>query len=244
MEQTNTIIVISRYEKDMHWTKKFVEHGFRVLVYEHEKIASHPYFVNENKGREASIYLKYIIDYYDNLTPYTIFLQDSEKSWHHEGSIVDLVHHRVGKKDKFYNFNNRCLALIEPNNLYPMMVEYFNKYLAPYIGDIEKYGDWTAGYKCCSQFVVHKNTIRRYPKKMFEDMLAYMLDGRHDEKAKGHMFEWTLHLMFDNPLTMHKMSPKKYREMMEKRKKKINNAVRDKKHVFIDGCRVIISYGD
>lgn len=51
-------------------------------------------------------------------------------------------------------------------------------------------------------------------------MLAYMLDGRHDEKAKGHMFEWTLHLMFDNPLTMHKMSPNKYREMMEKRKKK------------------------
>lgn len=242
MNHENTIIVISRHEKDMSWTRKFVDQGFHVLVYDHHKHANHPYFLKENKGREASVYIKYIVDYYHYLHTYTIFVQDEEKSWHHEGSIVDLVHNHKGKKDKFFNFNKRCLALIEPNNLYSMMKEYFVKYLAPYIGPIEKYGDWTAGYKCCAQFVVHRDIIRKYPLKMYEDMLQYMMDGRHDEKAKGHMFEWTLHLLFDNPFTIHKMSEKKFQKMMNERKEKIKDFAGREEDVYINGCKLIVNY--
>ena len=113
-----------------------------MIVYDHEKHHHHPYYVKENRGREASVYLKYIIDDYDYLHHFTVFIQDDDKSWYHEGSIVT-------------------------NDLYPMMKEYFTKYLAPYIGPIEKYGDWTAGYKCCAQFIVHRDIIRKYPKKMY-----------------------------------------------------------------------------
>jgi len=171
-----------------------------------------------------------------------VFLQDEEKSWHHEGSLVDLVHEQINKKDKFHNFNNRCMALIEPNPLYPMMQDYFQKYLAPYIGPMERYGDWTAGYRCCAQFVVHQSYIRKYPKKMYEDLYSYMMDGRHDEKAKGHMFEWTLHLLFDNPFLIHKMSEKEFHKKMKERKNKIDEALKNEKPAYIDGCRIIIAY--
>lgn len=98
MNQENTIIVISRHEKDMTWTRKLYDEGFHVIVYDHKKHPNHPYFVKENKGREASAYLRYIIDYYDHLHPYTLFLQDDEKSWHHEGSMVELIREQKGKK--------------------------------------------------------------------------------------------------------------------------------------------------
>lgn len=242
MNNENTIIVISRHEKDMSWTRKLCDQGFHVIVYDHQKHSNHPYFVKENKGREASVYLRYIIDYYDHLHQYTIFLQDDDKSWHHEGSIADLVQGRKGKKSKFFNLNKRCLALIEPNNLYPMMKDYFTRFLSPYIGPIEKYGDWTAGYKCCAQFIVHRDYLRKFPKKMYEDIFQYMMDGRHDEKAKGHMFEWTLHLLYDNPFIIHKMSEDKFKKMMNSRIKKIKEAVGKEEQVYIDGCRVIVNY--
>ena len=42
-----------------------------------------------NKGNEASVYLKYIIDNYDNLPDFTFFIHDEEYAWHHTGSIID-----------------------------------------------------------------------------------------------------------------------------------------------------------
>ena len=41
-----------------------------------------------NKGNEASVYLKYIIDFYDNLPEFTFFIHDEEYSWHHSGSTL------------------------------------------------------------------------------------------------------------------------------------------------------------
>lgn len=246
MNSSNTIIIISHFSEkekksNVDWVRKLIELGFHTIVYDHKYSSTNPYYVKENKGREASVYLKYIIDFYDSLQPFTIFLQDEEKSWHHDGSIVDIIKN-YEKKIKYHNFNNRCLALIKPNNLFPMMKDYFQKCLESYIGPIEKYGDWTAGYPCCSQFIVHRDYIRKYPKKMYEDMFKYMMDGRHDEKAKGHMFEWTLHLLFDNPFLMHNMTEEKFKKLMEKRERKIEKAKGDEEKVFFDGCRVIVNY--
>ena len=244
MNNSNTIIVVSTYSelgKNLDWIQKFIKKGYHVCLYDHKKSNLNPYYVPENKGREASVYLRYIIDYYDSLQEYTIFIQDDDKSWHHKGSIVDIIiekekeNNSKTKKIKYKNLNNRCLSLIYPNDLFPMMKIYFRKYLSPYIGDMSKYGDWTSGYPCCSQFIVHKEYIRKYPKEMYEKMYRYMMDGRHDEKAKGHMFEWTLHLLYDNPFTIHNMSEKEFFEIMEKRKEKIEK----NQFVYFDDCRVI-----
>lgn len=243
MNQENTIIVVSRYKKNVNWTRQLIENGFRVIIYDHEKQNNNPYYIKKNKGREASVYLKYIIDYYDHLTPYTIFLQDEEKSWHHQGSIINHVLSQINKSEKFYNFNNRCLARIKSNKLYPMMEEYFNKYLQSYIGNIEKYGNWTVGYKCCAQFIVNKEYIRKYPFEMYKNMFKYMMNNnKYDEKAKGHMFEWTLHLLFDNPFIIHNMKKEEYDKVIQERVNKIEMASKSEDKVKIDGCRLIISY--
>ena len=50
-----------------------------MIVYDNNEHKNHPYVLSHNKGKEAVAYLRYIIDYYDHLTPFTIFLQDCKK---------------------------------------------------------------------------------------------------------------------------------------------------------------------
>ena len=62
-----------------------------------------------NKGNEASVYLKYIIDYYDELSNFTFFIHDEEFSWHHSGSIINKYKEAINSKNTYYNINDKCV---------------------------------------------------------------------------------------------------------------------------------------
>lgn len=53
------------------------------------------YNIPVNKGNEACVYLKYIIDNYDDLADFTFFIHDDEYAWHHSGSIISLFDQAV-----------------------------------------------------------------------------------------------------------------------------------------------------
>jgi hypothetical protein len=77
------------------------------LIYDKEN-SNNPLNVPVNKGNEASVYLKYIIDYYDNLSEYTFFIHDEEYAWHHSGILIDKFKEAVASKKKYYNINDKC----------------------------------------------------------------------------------------------------------------------------------------
>lgn len=198
---SNTTIVVSRFQANTHWTQRLAEMGYCVCVYEHGTNPNNPYNLPRNCGRESSAYLKYIRDHYDALTNYTIFTHDDEYSWHHDGSLVDLISRKlttIPETIKFINFNNRCTDSIK-NAMWPTMKSYFDKYLAPYIGHRSQYGDWTLGNRCCAQFIVHRDRIKRHPRKFYEDLYRFHITPTKDDPigyAKGHLFEWTIALIF------------------------------------------------
>lgn len=77
------------------------------MIYDKEN-PENPLNVPVNKGNEASIYLKYIIDYYDTLSEFTFFIHDEEYAWHHSGSIIDKFREAIDKKELlYYNVNDR-----------------------------------------------------------------------------------------------------------------------------------------
>lgn len=220
MQPQNTFIVISRHKKNTEWAKKLVEDGFHVAVYDHEP-SDYGYYVPTNAGREASVYLKYIIDHYDSLFTFTIFVHDDEKSWHHSGSLVDVI--TTTPPSLYKSLNNLCMSSILENDKMPYMRVYFKKYLEPYIGSIDKYSDWTVGEKCCAQFIVHKKRILQYPKKFYEDIYRWLLATKLDAKSAGHLLEWTWGLIFDNPFKHHKLTVKSLQQRQETRKSDTNN---------------------
>ena len=216
MDPSTLTIVVSRFNRETQWTQLFTSKAYNVCMYEHGSPNS-PYNIPGNIGKESIVYLKYIVDHYDYLNKYTFFLHDEDTAWHHEGRVTDLVFKEVersqklkSKYPKYYNINNRCCKSITTIDWFPSIRKWFDKYYGPYIGKHKMYKDWTFGNKCCAQFVVHRDRVREYPKKMYEDLLHWMYTTPLHSEESARYLEWTWILLFDNPYTHRGMSKKEY----------------------------------
>ena len=197
MNPGNSIVVVSRWDRPTGWTQRLVQKGYRVLLYEHGTNPNNPYNLPANVGKEASVYLHYIVHSYDTLPTYVVFLHDEEHSWHHRGSIVDRVLAHEGKRHYYHNFNKVILGSIQKNQWWEKISAWFDRYLAPYIGPREKYGDWTVGNVCCAQFVVHRDRIRQFPKRFYQDLYGWMMTTQLDSEVSARFLEWTWFLLFN-----------------------------------------------
>ena len=103
-----TNIVVSRYNRNVDFVYRINDNkNINILIYDKEN-PTNPYNVPVNRGQEASVYLKYITDYYDQLPDYTFFIHDEEYAWHHSGSIIDKYQEAIKSNKKYYNINDKC----------------------------------------------------------------------------------------------------------------------------------------
>jgi hypothetical protein len=187
-------IVVSRYKKNTDFIYKLEKYGVNILIYDKET-PSNPYNVPINRGNEASAYLKYIVDHYDNLPEYTLFLHDEEYSWHHNGSIEERFLEAVNSNELYYNINNFYLKPtdVEQNRKF---YRWYKKYIQPYIPLRTLPKNWMEGHKGCAQFLVHKSLIQHLPKKFYQNLYNWILNFK-DGKLSGYYLEWTWHLFWD-----------------------------------------------
>ena len=99
-------VVVSRYNKDTNFVYSLKDIApVKVMVYDKCNPRT-PYNVPVNIGREASTFLKYIIDHYTKLPEFTFFIHDEDRSWHHNGTIAERFKEALDSKKLFYNINN------------------------------------------------------------------------------------------------------------------------------------------
>mmetsp|Transcript_25870 Transcript_25870/g.66751 ORF Transcript_25870/g.66751 Transcript_25870/m.66751 type:complete len:185 (-) Transcript_25870:494-1048(-) len=86
-------IVVSQYEEDIGWLQelqsKVNDSMLTVSIYQ-SKDDSKPGFV-KNVGNEAYKYLRYIVDNYDDLPEYVMFVQASAQDWHDPQPKLDII---------------------------------------------------------------------------------------------------------------------------------------------------------
>ena len=104
-------IVVAKYQKDVSFLD---ETGIPYTVVTKEEVP--------NKGHEATSYLYYIINNYDNLPQNLIFIHDENESWHHTGKITEHVHEWINDFEKkgstYYEFNfNSGVPEIHPKGI-------------------------------------------------------------------------------------------------------------------------------
>jgi len=188
-------VVVSRYKKNTDWLKSLEKYNTNIMIYDKNEPLN-KYNIPVNKGNEASVYLKYIIDNYDNLTDFTFFIHDEEYSWHHTGRIEERFLEAINSKELFYNINNYYLAPYEHITEKKELSEWYNEYIEPYIPfDKLPNKDWLNGYKGCAQFLVHKDLIRHMPIKFYMDIYNWIL--KFDKpRLSGYFLEWTWHLFW------------------------------------------------
>ena len=109
---TDYVIVSSHFNEDLGWLKRS---PYPVVVCSklHSDAAlpidqkcSSPI----NKGKEVTAYLKFIIEYYDDLPKNVAFIHGHEKAWHQHLDIFDAIKCADARKYGFVSLNN-CFSL-------------------------------------------------------------------------------------------------------------------------------------
>lgn len=194
----NTEIIFVRYKNDINnLIKKFIDNNFTVKVYEKDPAMKEArFYIPKNKGNEASGYLKYILDHYDCLPEYVVFLHDHEVSWHHRGSIFDRVMENIEKNISYLSlnseiWNNENVEWMED------VLKWYDEYLFEELGDMLQYGDFKTGYNACAQFIVHKNIILKRSFNFYKKIYDWLMNTELEDFYSSRYLEFTWHLMWD-----------------------------------------------
>jgi hypothetical protein len=201
-QTTKTNIVVSRYKKNVDFVYRINNNqNINVLIYDKEN-PDNPLNVPVNKGNEASVYLKYIVDHYDNLSDYTFFIHDDEYAWHHSGSLIDKYKEAVASKKKYYNINDKCnnstndiLRECQQSRWISDFLGWYKQFLHDYI-PFNKL-DFETSYRNSAQFLVHKDMIRKLPKQLYIDMYEWIITTNLPNSQSGRYLEWTWHILWD-----------------------------------------------
>ena len=100
------LIIIARYNEDIEWSKKYSSNV--LIINKGDKIEGiEKQIFYPNVGREGHSYYKYIVDNYDNLDDYIIFLQGNP--FDHTPNIINILDNINDiynkNKENFMNIN-------------------------------------------------------------------------------------------------------------------------------------------
>jgi hypothetical protein len=157
--------------------------------------------VNNGNGNDASVYLKYIIDYYDDLSNFTFFIRDEEYSMNHSGSIIDKYNEAVMTNRLYYNINDKLFyghVFGTPKDIYSQLLEWCNEYVEEYIpiSQQRNYSDFIYGYRVGGQFLVHKDLIQNLPKEFYIKIYNWILTTNLSTELSNKFLELTWHVFW------------------------------------------------
>lgn len=192
-------IVTNHYNEDLEWLKK----SNVPLVICSKTLPSPQCNVDQNKGREATAILKYIIDNYEHLPKHIAFLHGHESAWHHQGKM-NILHviqncakiHEYGYISLNNHFiNDRNMDNPKMKHLHEVWPKLFEPYL-------KRPAPAYLLHDCCAQFIVSCERIKRHPKKVYQHWYNYIMyqDPNNDG---GYLisvvFEYLWHIIFGEP---------------------------------------------
>jgi hypothetical protein len=235
-KKQSTVIVIARYKESTDWISKLNDY-YQVLIYEKEKPEKEPYNVPINKGNEASAYLRYIIDNYDNLPKHIVLIHCHEESWHHHGSIVDLLNNYIDKDIEFENINKKDAGF----NMGDYqdwkngeLGDYYTNFIQPAVGNSDMYPKFTLNENGCAQYIIYKDIIQLHTKKFYENIYKWILESNITYYNQGFFLEWTWDLFWKKFLVNFYI--KKYEN------EKILNVIQlDKKYNYISDITNLVN---
>ncbi|KAL1997840.1 hypothetical protein VTN02DRAFT_627 [Thermoascus thermophilus] len=174
--------------------------------------------VPRNKGREAMVYLTYIIDHYDRLPANMLFLHAQRFQWHNDDPDYDglalLRRFRFAYLRQRGYVNLRCVWVIGcPVEIRPEEVrsaessaEARSSSAENSTADIFKTAfqellpdtpvPRAVGVSCCAQFAVTRATVRRRPRAEYVRYRAWLERSELDDAVTGRVFEYLWHVIF------------------------------------------------
>jgi hypothetical protein len=185
-------LVVARYNEDIEWTKQF-SNVFNVIIYNKgEKLNVPNEIMMDNVGREGHTYYKYIVDNYDNLPEYTIFLQGHP--FDHSPNIIQNL--SICAKPSWNRPFKFLSETIHKNNLdfqkgyYPQCEKIYDTH--EFLFNSRKNRKITFGPG--AQFMVSRDRILSRSKEYYEKIVKLLdyssnpMEGHHIERFHSYIF--------------------------------------------------------
>ncbi len=185
-------VVIAHYDEDLSWVNN-LKYPYTIISKNNIPLETWP-----NKGYEASSYLQYIIENYDNITEYTIFIHGHRNSWHNSANIDDILNNLVCIGD-YKNISNLIKNRIFLTN------REFITFLEDHALE-RKYNQINHMYVPGAMFYVHRNKIHLYGihfyKKLYDFIKNYKGNNEINRFGPSYdisrMFEYSWHILYTN----------------------------------------------
>ena len=203
INKPNVHVVVARYKEDTSWTKRV---KYPCLVYDKEN-PRNPYNVPVNKGHEASVYFKYIIDHYDKLPDYIVFVHGHESAGHHKKSIVGKIN-SLQFDNRYENINDPdpphiITTEVTPDNLLAInkldpnvTTAWWKDVMEEFFGPIESLPKVVNKDICCAQFVVTRDMIRKHPLRFYQKQYDWLLATDTPANYPAVFYEWVWKFVF------------------------------------------------
>ncbi|KAH7025885.1 uncharacterized protein B0I36DRAFT_329351 [Microdochium trichocladiopsis] len=205
------LVVASTKAEDTAWvTKHFPDWHPQIYVVNNKHATL---TVPKNKGREAMVYLTYIIDNYDDLPENVVFIHASRFAWHNDDPDYDAVptlrNLQLDYVAESGYVNLRCVWVIGcPYEIHPFQD-------AGHKDEGSKTPSAKGVYKqafeellpgtqvpelvavsCCSQFAVTRQTLQTRPRSDYEHFRDWLLKTPLTDDLSGRVLEFLWHILF------------------------------------------------
>jgi len=201
------LVVASIKSEDTSWFHTYLPDWHKNIYVADDAMA--PLTVPKNKGREAMVYLTYIIDRYDDLPQNVLFVHASRFAWHNDDPDYDalptLLNFRLPYLRQQGYVNLRCVWVIGcPREIRPahdatskkddeklMAKHVYKQSFEELLPDVPV--PEIVAVSCCSQFGVTRETIRSRPKADYVRFQDWLLGTPLDDALNGRIFEFAWH---------------------------------------------------
>ncbi|KKZ67166.1 hypothetical protein EMCG_07147 [[Emmonsia] crescens] len=213
-DQQVAAVVAGLRTSNTKWLRKTFPH-WDLHIYIADDDSSQPR-IPKNKGREAMVYLTYIIDHYDDYRndAAILFLHADRDQWHNDDDKYD------GKR-MLQRFNTQHLVREGYVNMrchpFPGCTTGLDLTITPTVnssesatiasilqniatlfpGSTQPPDEVAVG--CCAQFGVTAGTIRQTPRKRYEELRQWLLDTPLSDQISGRVMEYMWHILFGKP---------------------------------------------
>ncbi|KAK4244161.1 hypothetical protein C7999DRAFT_17547 [Corynascus novoguineensis] len=211
------IVVASLRSEDTAWVHRHLQNWSRTVYVVDDPSAK--FTVPKNKGREAMVYLSYIIDNYNSLTRTTIFVHASRFAWQNDDPDYDVLPTLRNLNLTYVQasgyVNLRCIwALGCPVEIAPHVdapanadhssnatdgrelttKEIFKQAFEELMPGVEV--PHKVGVTCCSQFAVSREAIHARSKEDYIRWRDWLIQTPLADDLSGRVFEYMWHIIF------------------------------------------------
>ncbi|KAF2848214.1 hypothetical protein T440DRAFT_481058 [Plenodomus tracheiphilus IPT5] len=208
---TFKIIVPKTEKEDISWMAQEIPDA-PLVIYEVDNPNAENK-VPKNKGREAMVYLTYIIDHYDDLPDTTIFMHAHRHAWHNNillgldaGAMIKRLNHervaRMGYMNVRCHHDPGCpdwIHMDRPGGDFDFFHKpeeiYWRRNIWEEIHPGAPIPPSISGI-CCAQFAVSRQRIREVPIERFIHYRKWLLTTGMDDQFSGRIFEYIWHYIF------------------------------------------------